>query len=181
MISTPSSNFAGWFENFRVDRRVVDAVAACVIEFNSFDVEATASMHDRMKVILSSPALEEVFHPAISSLAGGGLPVCRSAADVLRTPSDVHLRPQTALVRYERTRVNHVRSRVTLKGHVMENALLTPDEAGAQLGLSTGALAQLRYTGGGPCFIKLTAKAVRYRQCDLDAWVAAKARTSTRS
>ena len=39
----------------------------------------------------------------------------------------------------------------------MENRLLTPDEAGEQLGLSTGALAQLRYMGGGPCFIKLTA------------------------
>lgn len=66
-------------------------------------------------------------------------------------------------------------------GQVMENQLLTPDEAGAQLGLSTGALAQLRYMGAGPCFIKLTAKAVRYRQSDLDAWIAAKTRTSTRS
>jgi len=63
----------------------------------------------------------------------------------------------------------------------VENQLLTPDEAGAQLGLSTGALAQLRYTGRGPCFIKLTAKAVRYRQSDLDAWIAGSARTSTRS
>lgn len=42
------------------------------------------------------------------------------------------------------------------------------------------ALAQLRYTGGGPRFIKLTAKAVRYRQSDLDAWIAAKVRTNTR-
>lgn len=45
----------------------------------------------------------------------------------------------------------------------MTNPLLTPAEAGAQVGLSAGALAQLRYTGGGPRFIKLTAKAVRYR------------------
>jgi predicted DNA-binding transcriptional regulator AlpA len=28
--------------------------------------------------------------------------------------------------------------------------------------------------------IKLTAKAVRYRQSDLDSWIAAKVRTSTR-
>jgi predicted DNA-binding transcriptional regulator AlpA len=62
----------------------------------------------------------------------------------------------------------------------MSNPLLTPAEASEQLGLSTAALAQLRYTGGGPCFIKLTAKAVRYRQCDLDEWIATKARTSTR-
>ena len=62
----------------------------------------------------------------------------------------------------------------------MANPLLTPAEAGEQLGLTPAALAQLRYTGGGPCFIKLTAKAVRYRQSDLDAWIAAKVRTSTR-
>ncbi len=62
----------------------------------------------------------------------------------------------------------------------MANPLLTPAEAGAQLGLTPGALAQLRYTGGGPLFIKLTAKAVRYRQSDLDAWIASKARESTR-
>lgn len=62
----------------------------------------------------------------------------------------------------------------------MANPLLTPAEAGEQLGLTPAALAQLRYTGGGPCFIKLTAKAVRYRQSDLDSWIAANARTSTR-
>jgi len=62
----------------------------------------------------------------------------------------------------------------------MANPLLTPAEAGEQLGLTPAALAQLRYTGGGPCFIKLTAKAVRYRQSDLDSWIAAKARSSTR-
>ena len=62
----------------------------------------------------------------------------------------------------------------------MANPLLTPAEAGEQLGLTPAALAQLRYTGGGPCFIKLTAKAVRYRQSDLDSWIAAKVRTSTR-
>ena len=62
----------------------------------------------------------------------------------------------------------------------MANPLLTPAEAGEQLGLTPAALAQLRYTGGGPCFIKLTAKAVRYRQSDLDSWIAAKAHSSTR-
>jgi predicted DNA-binding transcriptional regulator AlpA len=62
----------------------------------------------------------------------------------------------------------------------MTNPLLTPAEAGAQLGLTPAALAQLRYTGGGPCFVKLTAKAVRYRQSDLDRWIAGKARSSTR-
>ncbi len=62
----------------------------------------------------------------------------------------------------------------------MTNPLLTPAEASAQLGLTQGALAQLRYTGGGPLFIKLTAKAVRYRQSDLDSWIASRARQNTR-
>lgn len=62
----------------------------------------------------------------------------------------------------------------------MANQLLTPAQAGAQLGLTTGALAQLRYLGTGPQFIKLTAKAVRYLQSDIDSWVARKSRTSTR-
>ena len=62
----------------------------------------------------------------------------------------------------------------------MTNPLLTPAEASAQLGLTQGALAQLRYTGGGPLFIKLTAKAVRYRQSDLDAWIAERSHSSTR-
>jgi predicted DNA-binding transcriptional regulator AlpA len=62
----------------------------------------------------------------------------------------------------------------------MTNPLLTPAEVSAQLGLTQGALAQLRYTGGGPLFIKLTAKAVRYRQSDLDAWIASRARQNTR-
>ena len=62
----------------------------------------------------------------------------------------------------------------------MSNQLLTPAEAGTLLGLTPAALAQLRYTGGGPAFIKLTAKAVRYQQCDLDAWIAGKKRANTR-
>ncbi len=61
----------------------------------------------------------------------------------------------------------------------MNDILLTPSQAGALLGMTPGALAQLRYTGHGPAFVKLTAKAIRYRQIDLDAWVAANLRTST--
>lgn len=61
----------------------------------------------------------------------------------------------------------------------MNDTLLTPSQAGAQLGMTPGALAQLRYTGHGPTFVKLTAKAIRYRQNDLDAWVASSLRTST--
>jgi predicted DNA-binding transcriptional regulator AlpA len=62
----------------------------------------------------------------------------------------------------------------------MTDRLLTPADAADQVGLTAGALAQLRYVGGGPRFIKLTAKAVRYRQSDLDAWIAGSVRENTR-
>lgn len=51
--------------------------------------------------------------------------------------------------------------------------LLTPLQAAHQLGTTPGALAQLRYTGRGPRFVKLSARSVRYRQGDLDAFVEA--------
>lgn len=58
--------------------------------------------------------------------------------------------------------------------------LLTPLEAGRHLGgYSPAALAQLRYTGAGPQFVKLSSRAVRYRLDDLNAWVESRLRTST--
>lgn len=58
--------------------------------------------------------------------------------------------------------------------------LLTPEQAGEYLGgYSVPALAQLRYRGDGPAYVKLSARKVRYRVSDLDAWVAAKVRTVT--
>ena len=59
------------------------------------------------------------------------------------------------------------------------STMLTPAQLSAQLGLTTGALAQMRYLGRGPTFLKLSARAVRYRQTDVDAWVAAAERTRT--
>jgi predicted DNA-binding transcriptional regulator AlpA len=61
----------------------------------------------------------------------------------------------------------------------MAEALLTPAQAGELLGLSVPALAQMRYLGSGPKFLKLTARAVRYRRSDIDQWVESTARTST--
>jgi len=59
--------------------------------------------------------------------------------------------------------------------------LLTPGQAGAQLGVSIGSLAQMRYLGTGPLYIKLTGRAVRYRVADLDAWIESRVRASTAS
>lgn len=56
--------------------------------------------------------------------------------------------------------------------------LLTPDELAAKLHTKPAQLAQWRYRGLGPKFIKL-GKAVRYRISDVDAWLTAQTRTQT--
>lgn len=60
-----------------------------------------------------------------------------------------------------------------------DDPLWTPQQAGEYLTLSVPALAQLRYMGTGPRYIKLTAKAVRYRKTDIDQWVEDRARDRT--
>ncbi len=55
------------------------------------------------------------------------------------------------------------------------NDYLSPEEASAYLRLSVGHLAQLRYRGEGPKYLKPTAKTVLYRRSDLDSWLNASA------
>lgn len=62
---------------------------------------------------------------------------------------------------------------------VVPDTYLTPVQTGQQLGLTTGALAQMRYLGTGPKFLKFSARAVRYRQHDIDEWVRATERRRT--
>lgn len=63
--------------------------------------------------------------------------------------------------------------------------LLTPAELCQLLGgnFTNGggeaALAQMRYTGTGPVFIKITGRQVRYRRSDVEAWLESKKRTRT--
>lgn len=38
------------------------------------------------------------------------------------------------------------------------------------LGYSVRALQNWRVRGGGPAFIKVSARSIRYRRCDLKAW-----------
>jgi predicted DNA-binding transcriptional regulator AlpA len=61
----------------------------------------------------------------------------------------------------------------------MIERLMTATEAGALLAMTRGALAQLRYMGTGPKFVKLGGRSVRYRREDLEEWVARRTRTST--
>ena len=58
-------------------------------------------------------------------------------------------------------------------------ALLYTVEAAFLLGLSPRTLEALRLRGGGPPYIQVTPKAVRYRRRDLDAWLDARRRRST--
>lgn len=49
--------------------------------------------------------------------------------------------------------------------------LATPAEVAAYLGRSVQALAQLRFNGTGPTYVK-TGRLIRYRWADVAAWVA---------
>jgi excisionase family DNA binding protein len=53
----------------------------------------------------------------------------------------------------------------------MAERLLTPEQAAEQLALRPQTLARWRCEGQGPVFIRL-GRSVRYRQSDLDAWIA---------
>lgn len=63
--------------------------------------------------------------------------------------------------------------------HDPEKILLTEKEAAHRLGFSPRFLQQRRYLGGSPKFVRVSARAIRYRPEDLDAWAAERIRTST--
>jgi predicted DNA-binding transcriptional regulator AlpA len=56
--------------------------------------------------------------------------------------------------------------------------LLNQSEAARLLRLSERTMERLRLMGGGPCFVKC-GRSVRYRECDLEAWIAARIVSST--
>ncbi len=60
-----------------------------------------------------------------------------------------------------------------------ESPFMKTDEAARYLGLSSSLLNKLRLTGGGPVFVRLAGRAIRYRRADLDAWANASAMAST--
>ena len=57
--------------------------------------------------------------------------------------------------------------------------LLTETEAAQFIGFSIRALQGWRVKGGGPRFVKISARAVRYRRRDLIAWAEARLRSNT--
>jgi predicted DNA-binding transcriptional regulator AlpA len=60
----------------------------------------------------------------------------------------------------------------------MLSPLLTQREAAAILAISVRTLERIRVTGSGPRYIKVS-HSVRYREADLEAWLAAQSRAST--
>lgn len=58
------------------------------------------------------------------------------------------------------------------------NQYLTVKEAAEYLRLSKPTLDKFRHFGGGPEYILVTARAVRYERATLDAWMAARRQTS---
>ena len=59
------------------------------------------------------------------------------------------------------------------------NALLRPVEAARYLGLAPRTLEKFRQRGGGPCFVGISSRCVRYRPSDLDTWIAERVRSNT--
>lgn len=59
------------------------------------------------------------------------------------------------------------------KPHPEAESLISVEGAARHLNVSPSFLNKLRCEGGGPVFVRL-GRAVRYRRCDLDAWVSGK-------
>lgn len=57
--------------------------------------------------------------------------------------------------------------------------LLTEEEAAASIGFTARFLQNRRVRGDGPRFVRISARAIRYRPEDLAAWAAERLRTST--
>jgi len=52
-----------------------------------------------------------------------------------------------------------------------QDKLLSTQAAAAYLGMTVRFLENRRVVGGGPRFIRLSRRTVRYRQSDLEAWL----------
>ena len=57
--------------------------------------------------------------------------------------------------------------------------LALPKAVADYMGTTTGNLAQMRYRGTGPKFIKLGHRAIRYRWSDVEAWIEANTLTQS--
>jgi len=60
-----------------------------------------------------------------------------------------------------------------------ESILLTEKQAARVLGFSPRTLQAWRVRGGGPAFVHVSARCVRYRREDLETWISERLRIST--
>ena len=58
-------------------------------------------------------------------------------------------------------------------------ALIGEKAAGAFLGLTDRTMQGYRHRGGGPLYVRLSSRCIRYRRVDLREWADARVRTST--
>lgn len=57
--------------------------------------------------------------------------------------------------------------------------LLSEKEVAELLGFSPRTLQAWRVRGGGPEYVEVSSRCIRYRRCDLDAWIEERRRRST--
>lgn len=57
--------------------------------------------------------------------------------------------------------------------------LIGENEAAQFLGYTVRALQNWRVRGGGPRFVKVSSRSIRYRRRDLNAWIEARLRSNT--
>lgn len=75
--------------------------------------------------------------------------------------------------------LGHSETRYLPGGIVDDRILITESEAASLIGLTPRFLQVRRYRGGGPPFVRISHRCVRYRPEDLKAWAAEHLRTST--
>lgn len=59
------------------------------------------------------------------------------------------------------------------------DSLVRQEEAALILGVTPRCLENWRHRGGGPNFVRISARCIRYRRLDLNKWVEERVRTST--
>ena len=59
------------------------------------------------------------------------------------------------------------------------HALINEEAAASHLGLKVRTMQGFRYRGGGPRYVRISSRCLRYRRVDLREWADARVRTST--
>lgn len=75
--------------------------------------------------------------------------------------------------------MNHTSHNHSDADPVYLDRLINENEAAAFLGYTVRALQNWRVRGGGPQFVKVSSRSIRYRRRDLIAWIEARLRSNT--